>query len=93
MAADQPCPVCGVTLEASSRYPRRLCPSCSERTTDAHGRRVEFANRGLSGGVVGRYADDGASHASQICYVDGRRCFAEETRLGGIIIQLMTGPG
>jgi hypothetical protein len=69
------------------RYPRQVCEACQAKTTDAYGRRVDFVNVDLSGGFRGFYRENGAVYNQDLCYVDGRRCVAEEHRFGGIVVQ------
>ncbi|MCK8783850.1 hypothetical protein M0638_05580 [Roseomonas sp. NAR14] len=83
----QPCPICGRAVAASPRYPRYLCRDCAGRACTADGRKLEFFNAAASGGYMARHADDGTDHPSHECYVDGRRCHADEARFGGIVIQ------
>ena len=73
---------------AYPRYPRYLCGNCSGRVTDKEDRRVEFFNTEFLGhGCQGRYVDSDEPYNSDVCYVDGVECWAEEAYLGGIVIQ------
>ena len=81
------CPLCGAHLLYEERYPDKLCDSCSERTVDANGLGVTFFNVSFSGGLAAEYKDTGKSYESNICYVNGIRCQADEHRFGGIVIQ------
>jgi hypothetical protein len=57
------------------------------RTND--GRPVAFFNQALSGGLEGRYADNGEEYPLPDCTIDGVPCRAEEARLGGVVIQVV----
>ncbi len=53
----QRCPICKAEVSESSRYPRYLCSTCSERTRSADGRLLAFSNVDLSGGFVATFVD------------------------------------
>ncbi len=84
----QKCPICGVKVERSSRYPRYVCRECAARARSIDGRPLEFSNADAFGGFVARYRDSGAEYSSHECYVDGVPCYADEARFGGIVIQV-----
>ncbi len=81
------CPICAVSLEAHSRYPRYVCQACASRASSADGRLLTFANEGFSGGYVAAYADTGEPYDSHDCWIDGLACHADEARFGGIVIE------
>jgi hypothetical protein len=85
------CPVCGTEQPALSRYPDYLCRSCVARASTADGRRLLLVNTSASGGFAARYADTGGlceeATITHVVYVDGVRCWADEGRLGGIVVQ------
>lgn len=89
MLQRQACPVCGVEVIPSPRYPLYLCPACASRASDRDGHRLIFANASLSGGFIARYVQSGAPYSSHDCYIDGIACRADEARFGGIIIQAL----
>jgi hypothetical protein len=85
------CPVCGAEQPALSRYPDYLCRDCVSRASTKDGRRLVLVNTGPAGGFAARYADD-----QQLCeevtlthvvYVDEVRCWADEGRVGGIVVR------
>ena len=82
------CPLCAKALAANPRYPSYICGTCENKATDAQGRAVYFANTSIGGGCQGYYRDDQSLYQSLDCYVEGRRCRAQEHRFGGIVIQL-----
>lgn len=82
------CPICSVGLIANARYPRYVCTACADRATSKSGRALEFFNQGFSGGYGARYADDHSAYDSHACFIDGRPCYADEARFGGIVIEL-----
>ena len=83
------CPICAVSLEPAERYLRALCSVCSLRASDAVGRRIEFSNESLSGGLLARYAESGDPFLGRTCFVDGVECLAEEGRFGGFVLQTL----
>ncbi|MEL6342040.1 MAG: hypothetical protein AAFV53_02835 [Myxococcota bacterium] len=87
------CPLCGATgLLAWARYPRYVCGECVGRAVCEQGRPLTFFNLGVSGGFGAKYADDGSPRSSGVCFIDGRRCIADEARFGGIVVQLTDPP-
>jgi len=86
-----PCPICGEQQPAVPRYPGYLCRSCVARASTADGRRLVLVNTSLSGGFAARYADTEELceevTITHVVYVDGVRCWADEARLGGIVVQ------
>ncbi len=83
----QLCPVCGAAQTPSPRYPRYLCGECAAKSTDESGRPLKFHNESFSGGFQAVYADTGEPRESHVCFVQGIRCWADEARFGGIVIQ------
>jgi hypothetical protein len=61
------------------------------RATTADGRALYFTNTSMSGGFAAWYAEtkelcDEVS-VTHVVYVDGVRCWADEARCGGIVVQ------
>jgi hypothetical protein len=85
------CPICGEQQPAVPRYPDYLCRSCVARASTADGRRLVLVNTSLSGGFAARYADTEELceevTITHVVYIDGVRCWADEARLGGIVVQ------
>ena len=86
----QLCPTCSRRIPADPRYPRQVCSECRERACDEERRALVFYNESLSGGLVVEYRETGEERRSQICFVDGVKCRAEEGHLGGVVIQVVT---
>lgn len=84
---NQSCPICLLEVAPSPRYPRYVCANCAARAADENGRPLEFSNESFSGGFIARYADTGEGLDGHICFIDGVRCWADEARFGGIVIQ------
>ncbi|MEO6588667.1 MAG: hypothetical protein ABIP06_05010 [Pyrinomonadaceae bacterium] len=83
------CPICAAEVIHQERYPNQVCRRCQSKTSNAYGRRLKFLNAGLSGGLQAEYLDNGAEYKHQICYIDGRKCFAKEHRFGGIVVEVV----
>jgi hypothetical protein len=85
------CPICGAEQPALSRYPDYLCRDCVYRASTEEGRRLVLVNTSPAGGFAARYADDEQlceeATLTHVVYVDGIRCWADEGRLGGIVVQ------
>ena len=84
------CPICGTEQPALPRYPDYLCRSCVSRASTQDGRRLRLVNTSAAGGFAARYADTGElceeATVTHEVYVDGVRCRAEESRVGGIVV-------
>jgi hypothetical protein len=85
------CPVCGAEQPALPRYGDYLCRDCVARARSADGRLLQLVNTSPTGGFAVRYGDSGELAAEEtvtgVVYVDGVRCRAEESRLGGIVVR------
>ncbi len=84
---DQLCPICGVPVVPLARYPHYVCETCAVKAVAPDGRPLRFFNLSLSGGFGAEYADTDEPYDSAICYIAGVKCFANEARFGGIVIQ------
>lgn len=83
----QPCPICGTGQRPNPRYPRYLCSECAAEASDESGRQLQFGNTSMSGGFQAFYVDTGEVRESHVCFIRGVRCWADEARFGGIVIQ------
>jgi hypothetical protein len=83
------CPICSAEVYHWERYPNQVCERCQSKTADAYGRRLKFSNESLSGGLQAFYLDNGAEYTRQICYIDSIKCFANEHRFGGIVVEVV----
>ncbi len=82
------CPICGAQVPRLARYPRYVCHKCADKARDESNRPLEFHNESFSGGFVARYADTGEKREGHVCFIEGVRCWADEARFGGIVIQV-----
>jgi hypothetical protein len=83
------CPICAAQVKYWERYPNQVCERCRSKTADAYGRRIKFTNDGLSGSLRAVYLDSGEEYTRQLCYIDGRKCFAIEHGFGGIVVEVV----
>ena len=85
----QLCPICGTEVSPFPRYPNYVCRHCIKNhgMLSAEGEHVEFFNVDFSGGCYGVYKGTERRYESRICYVKGVKCFADEARFGGIVVQ------
>jgi len=87
---EQFCPICGVSVDPSERYPRYVCSSCSQLAETADGNRLRFeTTEPLGGGFAAYLVDSGEVYDSHTCYIKSRECRADEARFGGIIVQVV----
>ena len=86
-----PCPICGGATKTLPRYPRRVCGTCAAKASDGSGRTLEFFNTSFGGGFIAYYADSNQTeiYPSHRCFIDGIRCYADEARFGGIVIEAL----
>ena len=81
------CPICQVELRKNPRYPNYICIDCSNKASDISGRRLAFFNLSFSGGYGVSYLDTDEKYDSHICYIENVKCYADEARFGGIVIE------
>jgi len=76
------------------RYPNALCPACHKGPiVDANGNRVTFINtHPLGYGVASEHHENGKIVVKDepFCFLEGKACYAQEYRFGGIVIQMIT---
>ncbi len=44
----------------------------------------------MSGGFEAIVSDTKEAYPSHLCYIEGHKCWADEARFGGIVIQIYT---
>jgi hypothetical protein len=82
-----PCPICSTPTQYFSRYPRAVCNDCYSKASDVQGRKLSFFNTSMSGGFEAIVAETKQEYPSNICYINGVKCWADEARFGGIVIE------
>ena len=83
----QICPICKKEVKSIPRYPRYVCRKCAANPVDKVGRSLAFSNVSITGGFKARYVETNRKRDSHICYISGVKCYADEARFGGIVIQ------
>ena len=84
----QLCQICITEIPFQARYPNYLCEDCSSRAVSKNGRPLLFENIDFSGGFSAFYADTREEYEEEhICYVDSKKCWADEHKFGGIVIE------
>ena len=83
----QICPICKNSVFIMDRYPNYICANCVEKygTYTQDGKKIIFSNRTLFGGF--KSIVDGHDTEIHTCYVNNIKCYADEARFGGIVIQ------
>ena len=74
-------------MTASERYRNYVCEACAARAQDESGRPLTFSNVSFSGGFAALYRDTHEERTDHICYIDGVKCWADESYFGGIVIE------
>jgi hypothetical protein len=83
----QNCPICGVPVIVNLRYPNYVCDTCFVKAVASNGRKLKFYNTSIGGGYLAVYADTEEVYPDHICYINQTKCWADEARFGGIVIQ------
>ena len=85
-----PCPICSNPVRHRERYPLAVCQNCYNKACDAEGQKLVFFNLSMSGGFRAMVVDTEKVYPSHICYIENKKCWADEARFGGIVIQIYT---
>jgi hypothetical protein len=85
------CPICLDVMDyITTRYPKAICKKCATTDIkDSDGNLVSFSNIDLLGGFVSLHNVNNkiVKKIEHICWVKNVKCYADEARFGGIIIQ------
>ena len=80
------CPICDKNMIDFERYPKMICHECVLLTTTENGETIKFYNIDHTGGFLSIVNDvKGKDHE---CFINNLKCYADEARFGGIVIQL-----
>jgi hypothetical protein len=80
------CPICEKDMSYSERYPKMICHECIELVVNEKGESIKFYNIDHTGGFISIVNDNkGEEHE---CYINNLKCYADEARFGGIVVQL-----
>ena len=88
------CKMCNVVYKyLMARYPNMICNNCLNNNTilDSMGNIVSFNNLGFSGGFESVHIINNISVTKNEhdCYINNIKCYADESRFGGIVIQIV----
>ena len=89
------CQICTETHSVQQRYPNAVCNNCIYRRNntlyDSDGNVVTFSNIDEFGGFVSihRVNNIDVKRSDHVCYINGKKCYADEARFGGIVIQCL----
>lgn len=87
------CPICNTVFNRFIRYPKSICSTCANLDIkDSNGNIVTFTNIDISGGFQSLHVGEGnqiEKKEEHECYINGKKCWADEARFGGIVIQVM----
>lgn len=89
----QLCPICYETNNKINEKNERnkICFCCSIKAVDQDGNKVRFQNVDVFGGFKSIHTDR-KGHITEkkehICYIFNHKCYADESRFGGIDIHL-----
>lgn len=79
------CPICNDGKKISARYPNAVCRKCYNKTLTIDNKKIIFYNKDMFGGFISEV--DGITGNNNICYIDGKKCYATEAKFGGIVVQ------
>ena len=80
------CPICDKNILHFERYPKMICNECIELAVNENGKSIKFSNVDVTGGFISIVNNiKGEDHE---CYINNLKCYADEARFGGIVVQL-----
>lgn len=80
------CPICEKNMMHFERYPKMICHECVLLATTENGESIQFYNIDHSGGFIS--VVNGKSGEIHECLVNNKKCYANEARFGGIVVEL-----
>jgi hypothetical protein len=84
-----PCPICAAPVALWPRHPKLVCSACVCAAVDGNGRALRFGNTGpLGTGFRAALPDGSEPREPHTCFVRGVRCFADEGRFGGVVVEV-----
>ena len=79
-------PICDNNMIYFERYPKMICHKCVELATTEDGESIQFYNVDHTGDFISVVNNvHGEIHD---CLVNNKKCYADEARFGGIVVQL-----
>jgi hypothetical protein len=93
------CPICLDIMDYyTDRYPKMICGKCANgengKILDSFGNEVSFSNIDIYGGFTSYHKINNNNNEivqkqEHICWINTNKCYANEARFGGIVIQTM----
>jgi hypothetical protein len=96
------CPICLDIMDYyTPRYPNMICGKCANgnnvnnvnngKILDSFGNEVSFGNIDISGGFISYHKinNEIVKKEDHLCWINTIKCYANEARFGGIVIQTM----
>jgi len=84
------CAICNGVFIFHERYPNAICSEHYDECFDAEKNRVFHTNKDEFGGFVSNHMIGNriTKKEDHVCFVRGKECYADESRFGGIVIQM-----
>ena len=84
------CAFCNIMLVYLERYPHAICRNHYDECIDTDGNRVFYTNSDEFGGFVSQHmiGKKIVKKEDHDCTIQGVPCYADESRFGGIVIQV-----
>jgi hypothetical protein len=82
------CPICEKIIMIYPRYPMAVCEECASDTYTVNMEPISFYNEGPGGGFFSMM--NGIRGDSHDCFIHGIKCYADEARMGGIVISRLS---
>jgi hypothetical protein len=83
------CPICNEKEKMLIRYKNMVCSKCLQTGIWADKPQkipIKFGNKGIEGGFISFVNNiPGSQHT---CYIREKKCYADEAKFGGIVIQV-----
>ena len=83
----QKCGICTRLVRGNARYPNYVCNNCQMESppVNENNKKMDFYNIDISGGFMSKV--NGKSGEEHTCFIKNIKCYANEARFGGIVIQ------
>jgi len=85
------CPICNCEHFFSQRYSNAVCKNCCLKAVDEFGNSVKYYNTNICGGFESIHIIDNIIVKKQdhYCWIDEKKCYSDEARFGGIVIEII----
>ncbi len=84
----QLCQICHSNIPYTERYPNSVCEKCASKAKSKKNQQLTFHSTHLNGGFYAEYTESKKPYEEvNICYIDDIKCWADENRFGGIVIE------